>query len=265
MTGILGSVLWADVLPGEAALLPVTHVRTAIDYVGINETNTRSKAVLRSGSDTITFVEKYFGEPHFVDGSDTITFTETRARTVYQPRGNSDTLTIAESYGSANVFYRSGADTLSIVEGGFKNVGGVDVFVPGYVHTILPASGIRYTVLEGVSRSVVLPNPLFGDTEANGDALSVFRTQTNRRVVTVKRQDARTLAYQFAVTRQKAIELREFIRTEIDNRITLRNWKGEIWYGNIINNPFTLTATGRWGPCTERVEVELELKAVRTH
>lgn len=246
----------------------LVYTRDAYDAVGISETNDRDMALLRSATDTVVFTEKFFGEYHDADLTDTLTLTETYTSLRVLNRSASDTLTLTEIYGTANVLYRELIDSIPILESIPTVLGGLTIVIPAYVGTVVGACDAtrqRYCVLRGINYTVTLPNPQFDDSETNMDTLQVFRTQTNRRIITVKRQAMRTLNYTFRLTRQKAIELRNFIRAEIDNQITLENWKGETWVGTIGTNPFAITADGRWGPCTEGMSVELELKAVRTH
>lgn len=242
--------------------------RSANDPVGYSETNQTSKAKIRSGSDTVAFNEMYFGERHTRVLIETIVFTESTVSLRILSRSATDTIVVTETYSKQNILLRSTVDSVPVLENVPRIVGGLTIVVPSYIGTVVGGCDepqTKYCILQGMNHSVVLPNPQFDDSEANMDTLQVFRTATNRRVITVKRQDLRTLNYTFRLTRQKAIELRTLIRTEIDNQVTWRNWKGEIWVGTIGTNPFNVTADGRWGECTEGMSVELELKAVRIH
>lgn len=258
--GIVQSVLGDFVLGAVLEPAPTIN-RTASDVLAFSETNAFSIQKNRSADDTLTFTEKFFTQAVIVDSDDTLTLTETFSGSSEKSRSRSDTLTFSETFTRNQTLHRSCSDTLTFIENPVKSLSGVDTTVPSYIGT----QTTRYNVLTGFSTSIVLPTPVFGDGEANGDVLTVFRTATNRRVITVKRQEMRSLSYDFEVTRKKAVEFKNFIETEISNQVTWKNWKGEIWVGRIDTNPFVTTAQGRWGPCTEKVSITLELKAVRIH
>lgn len=238
-----------------------SYGRRGVDFFAPFESYSETKVQERDATDTLTTVEDYFGKR--VVGADTeaLTTTETFTGKRVIHRSCGDHITLTETASTKQTLHRSCGDTLPLYEGAPKVINGIDIIVPGYIGTLAR----RYTTLQGFGTAIVLPSPLFGDSEANGDLISVFRSETNKRFISIKRQDMRTLHYEFEVTRQKALELRNFIKHEIDNNVTLTNWKGEIWIGNIVNNPFEMEMAGRWGPCTEKTHVILELKAVRVH
>jgi hypothetical protein len=250
----------------------VTFEREAIDYIGFAETNLRRYTYTREAEDTLVPTDKAFGERHDEGQTDTIVITESTLSTRVLSRSASDTITIVETVTTPRVLERSAIDTLTILEPTVpRYVEGIQFSVPAFIGIVISSSlydscenvNQPHCILSGMHYTVALPNPIFGDGEANTDQLRVFRTTTNRRVITVKRQQLKTLNYTFRLTRKKAIELRNLIKAEIDNQVTWRNWKGEMWVGTIGTNPFTVQADGRWGPCTEGMTVELELKAVR--
>lgn len=247
----------------------VIFERSGEDLVDFVETNKKRFSRIAEGEDNLTVTDIFFGERHDGEFEDEITITEVTTSERILSRAATDSITITDVAEHNTVLLREATDVINVVDGAPKLIDGVFVTIPGFIASVVnPCTGVsstRYCILSGINTSVVLPRPLFDDSEANTDQMQVFRTSTNRRVITVKRQSMRTLSYQFRLTRKKAIELQNLIRYEIDNQVMWRNWKGEIWIGTLSNNPFVVTADGRWGPCTEGMTVELELKAVRIH
>jgi hypothetical protein len=96
--------------------------------------------------------------------------------------------------------------------------------------------------------SVVLPNPLWGDTENITSEMSLRRSMNGRKVTHVKTNKNRRVNYTFRLLdKPKALELLEFCRYYNSDLIRLQNWKGEIWKVNLLTNPIDFVQTRRYG------------------
>lgn len=255
----------------------------------------RPLALLTSGppelSDTLTLTETMPRRlTRHASLSDTLTFTETATQAVFLLHPRSDTLSFTETLTQNTIHKRHASDFLTLTDntlnnGGIKNryasdklelkdsiplyKGGYYITIPSIQVTVLRSScelpNRRICTLVGHGTSITLPSPQLNDSNANANILNVFRTQTGRQVRTYRTQILRTLTWDFVITRQKALELRNFLLNEIDNPIRIFDWKGQIWYGNISANPVQFVTTTIYGPCSEGVSVTLEFKAVRLH
>lgn len=122
----------------------------------------------------------------------------------------------------------------------------------------------RIVTLQIPGLAITLPRPLIGDSEGGLGKIDLKRTETGETYTYVRRSVAKTLKYKFAITRLKAYEMRNFIQYALPIKITMLNWKGELWYGNITNNPFEFTAQSRKSGCEgELFEIDFEFEGVR--
>jgi hypothetical protein len=121
-------------------------------------------------------------------------------------------------------------------------------------------------VLEASSAAITLLQPELGDTEGGLSKFLQQRTITGSLYTYVRRIGARKLKYKFEIPRIKALELRSYIYNYLSEPMRLTNWKGEIWFGFIVNNPFSQTSKARSLPCENEVyDVELEFEGVKIH
>jgi hypothetical protein len=69
--------------------------------------------------------------------------------------------------------------------------------------------------------------------------------------------------WEFEISRNKALELREFINSYQGKLIQITDHDGDLWFGYLRNNPFEFTGAGRAGdgwPGGETMNVILEFE-----
>ncbi len=126
-----------------------------------------------------------------------------------------------------------------------------------------PVSG-GSTFFQAPSRAIVLPNPEFGDGESNVAAVKIIRTITGGTFSYVKKSVNRKLKYKFHINQRKAFELRQFLLDFMATRLTMTNWKGEMWNGYFLSDPAEITSIGRGDTCIgDLYEVELDFQGIR--
>lgn len=126
-----------------------------------------------------------------------------------------------------------------------------------------PISG-GTTYFQAPSRAIILPNPEFGDGEANVGAVKIIRTITGGTFSYVKKSVNRKLKYKFHITQKKAFELRQFLLDFMATRLMMTNWKGEMWNGYFLSDPAEITSITRGEPCIgDLYEVELDFQGIR--
>jgi hypothetical protein len=118
-------------------------------------------------------------------------------------------------------------------------------------------------ILSVPGRSIVLPCPLFGDSEANTGSMTIKRSITGQTWTYVKRSRTNTLNYTFNLWSEKWYELRDFILNYNDQMIRMHNWKGETWLTYLTNNPIESTADERQAPRGEKYTVRLQFEGVK--
>ena len=108
--------------------------------------------------------------------------------------------------------------------------------------------------------------PRLTDTEAGLSKLIQQRTIDGSIFTYVRRVDSRKLKYVFDIPRNKMIEVRNYIFDYLSTPMSLQNWKGEIWYGYITNNPFNMQTKTRSMECDiEDSEIQIEFEGIRIH
>ena len=124
----------------------------------------------------------------------------------------------------------------------------------------------KYVLLQApfglIQTSIVLPNPLFGDTENLLSDLKIRRSMDNTVYTYVKTVKGRRLKYTFTLNRLKALELEAFFDAYNGADIKVLNWKGEVWKVNLITNPIDFVQTRRAEPGGDRTDVNVEFEGV---
>lgn len=109
--------------------------------------------------------------------------------------------------------------------------------------------------------SIVIPCPLFGDTENIVSEVSLRRSMNGATQTHVKTNSNHRLTYTFRILdRLKAIEVSEFFKYYNSDKIRLTNWKGEVWKVNLLTNPIDFVKTGRF-----RTDVSLEFEGIKLY
>jgi hypothetical protein len=118
----------------------------------------------------------------------------------------------------------------------------------------------------GYQTVTTLPNPSWGDGEGALAEVAMKRAIDGTTRTYVKDKGRRKLSWSFRVTRNKAMELREFVRSYHSSAIGVTDHNGRSWRGWILNNPLEITMEKRGNParqglpqgetCTVQVEFE---------
>ena len=95
---------------------------------------------------------------------------------------------------------------------------------------------------ESIQFTTILPNPEFSDTINNEVGISVKRSMNGTLYSYVKTSDRKKLIYDFNMTREKSLELLEFIKVYHYYNIKMTNFKGEVWNVKLITDLHDLTA-----------------------
>jgi hypothetical protein len=120
-----------------------------------------------------------------------------------------------------------------------------------------------YCVLQVPERAITLPAPEFGDTEGYGGLFTIRRSMVGGTVTYVHRLDTSVLKYNFELGLPKAQELEDYL-INFNSRVHyLTNWKGELWYVFITNNPLDLISRSRYENETEKILVTLDFEGKR--
>lgn len=89
--------------------------------------------------------------------------------------------------------------------------------------------------------TTLLPNPQPSDTENDDLQIQVFQMMTGKTRIYVRGGSNRILAYTFLLTREKSLELRNFIEQFYYQPLKLTNHLNEVWVVNFTSNPFQTT------------------------
>jgi len=107
-----------------------------------------------------------------------------------------------------------------------------------------------------IQTTSVFPNAELGDTLAPQSQINVLRSASGKTFTYVKKNNRRKLTYNISLTREKAIELREFYKAYNDQPIRLTNWNNEVWVVYFIEDSINIEILGRSEFCTIHVQFE---------
>jgi hypothetical protein len=266
-----------------------THNATLAEPLAFSETAVLGREFVKGALQLLAFRETVAGldtHTYTAAPTDTLAFTQTATIARGKERSADETLALTDSVRLGKIWYRAAGDALRFRETAAKNpsviarsagdrldlleggpvrlpilVGGVPVIV-----TRPPAQVVkvrRSVTLVSRKGAIALPVAELGDTDATNDVVTVKRTMTGIFYTYVKTTKTRTLNYEFVLDRAKALELRAFVLASQSELITLTNWKGEVYAGNLLSNPVTLTTAGRYRGAREKVTVTLQFEGVR--
>jgi hypothetical protein len=115
----------------------------------------------------------------------------------------------------------------------------------------------------------LLPNPKFSDQEASLTSMMRKSAIDGTRYTYVKRKNnRRKLHWTFQVSRNKGLEIRDFINLYFASKIRITDHNSRIWIGNFINNPFELVGDSKASPTIlplpkgELMTLELEFEGI---
>ncbi len=148
--------------------------------------------------------------------------------------------------------------------GGIINIPNLIVLKGGFTLSDCCSVARLSTTFQSATRTIVLPNPEFNDTENLIASVSVKRTITGQTYSYVKKSNNRKLKYKFLITQRKAFELEHFLTDYLGDRITMINWKSETWSGYFLTDPAEIISDMHGGPCIgDLYEINLEYQGVK--
>ena len=101
----------------------------------------------------------------------------------------------------------------------------------------------------GLQTTTLLPSPKFGDSNAVAATVQTLRSMNGTLYTyVISREGRRRLKWDFTLSRNKALELREFINSYFGVLMQATDHNDDIWVGYLKNNPFEFAGASRAGP-----------------
>jgi len=240
----------------------ITSNKSVSQTINFSQTVIKQKVAERTVNDVLTFTQ-VLKRVKDVAVNQTLTFvdaaTQNRDRDVYV----SDKLIFNQIVTKNMSFYREVQQQLVFKQPQvYSPINGEPITLPNATYTLFNVDN-AFVILESITDLVILPNPEWGDTDKPEHEIRVARSMNNTVYSFIKKNLLRTLKYEFELGRLKALELQQFCNKNAGKPIYLKNWKGEIWYGNIVNDPIQYTPVSRYAPTREKVQVALEFSGMK--
>jgi len=252
---------------GEAGTIPKSLSHTLTISQSVNGGLIHNE----TASDTLTITDSAVSARLLLD---ILIITDTAVGVVGFLEGvTSNTLTITDSATVDTVLLLSADDTLTITNLaewdwiGDKSLSNNLDFIDQAFGIVL--SSKKYVLLQApydfIQTTLVLPNPLFQDTENLISNINLRRSMNGQTYTYVKSSNNKVLKYTFSLPRMKGVALEEFCRSYNSIPIKLTNWKGEVWNVQIMTNPMDFVETGRYAPTTDKTDVNLEFEGTKVY
>lgn len=269
---------------GEGTVTNKTLQKNINEILVLNENTTASQLLINNASDTLTFSESFirgFVAPRnindvlvFVEqavgerirfASDLLVFTEIVTAQRIKIANIDEVLLFTEIVDRATSIYNRNIDeTLNLIGGSVKYSHlGEEISIPEALAIVVPKKCVVVLESELTGATVILPCPLFGDSETNLHEMHIKRSMNNRLYTYVRRNDLQELSYRFQVGREKCKQLQSFIENNIDSVIDLLNWKGEKWKVKITSNPFETSGEALYDNEGEKYEFSIDFQGIR--
>lgn len=116
-----------------------------------------------------------------------------------------------------------------------------------------------------VRTTTVLPSPKFDDSVALKAVVKTMRAMDGTLYTHVRSSgNKKSVKWDFEISRNKALELREFIDKYNTSKIQAIDHNNVTWVGFLKNNPFEFTGAGRAGgwPGGETMTITLEFEEI---
>lgn len=93
----------------------------------------------------------------------------------------------------------------------------------------------------GYQTTVLLPSPVWGDTEEIASSLTTARGMDGTLYTyTRQRQGRKRLRYTIVIARSKALELRAFLKVYFRSAMRITDHDETVWIGYLQGNPFDM-------------------------
>lgn len=224
-----------------------------------------TRVITREVTQTLTLTQEMYRERFDESVSQTLVLSQTVAAPKLAPRSVSHGLTLTHAVSVALTLNRAVSHSL-VFQNSFSRV----IALPGQPVVTVPEVQVvkvrSLVILESGSGVIVLPAPEFNDKEGGNGRINIKRAMDGTRRVYKREQPSSRLMYDFIMDRKKAIELRQFILNYNSSVIRMTNWKGEIWYVVLTNNPFQLTEDAYWqSSWGNKCSITLEFQGVKVN
>ena len=121
-----------------------------------------------------------------------------------------------------------------------------------------------------IQTATLLPNPDLLNSEGQGDQHSVLVAMDKSVNTYIKTTGKNIFNWSFLLTKEKALELREFVKLYSDKRWRVTDHNDDVLIGHLLTNPLELEFYSSYtGVCTtlgyslnERTRVELEFETL---
>jgi hypothetical protein len=137
-----------------------------------------------------------------------------------------------------------------------------EYYVPNVSPVLVPRNCLIILGVPG--QTVILPCPIWGDSQAYQGTIDLKRAMTGTTYTYVKKTQTQKLNYSFELWTFKMLELRSFFIEHSEEVMTLQNHNAETWLVHLVNNPLEFTTEERWQPKGEKYTVTLEFEGVKT-
>lgn len=228
----------------------VSSIQRTITYnKAITSTLTFSSNIVRDGTptrkitSTLTFAQKI---NVIRTVKSVLTFSQTVTKQAIYNRAITSSLTFNSVLSRNATINRSIIDTLSLQHLRPFEYSTNANLTPDSVNGI-QVQVIKNLVIMKTRKSVIiLPPPLFGDSEVLAHTLNRKISMNGVKRTYVKRSNRAKIIYTYSLDFNKSLELKRFYETNIVEKITLINFKGETWVGNLTAQP-EFSRKGRFG------------------
>jgi hypothetical protein len=233
---------------------------TLLESLALTDSATATRINNNVVTDTYTLTDTAVGYRAFTD---TYTMTDLVSVIKVKYLTVSDSLTLADS-ATRTVIYNLGVQDTLVINTTFETETSIVGFTieQNDAHIVVKPNKCL-VILSAGNQTIVLPCPIFGNFQAFQGELALKRTMTGVTYTYVKQTKLEKLEYPFQLWTNKYLELRTFLRNYGHEIIRLNNWKGELWYVHLVNNPAEFTAAARIQPRGERYDITLQFEGVR--
>lgn len=224
-----------------------------------------TRVITRSVTQSLVLSQEMYRERFPESVSQSLVLSQTVETPKRASRTVGQSLTLTHSVSVAKTLVRSITHNL-VFQNSFSRI----IALPGQPVVTVPEVQVvkvrSLVILESGAGVIVLPAPEFNDKEGGNGRINIKRAMDGTRRVYKREQPSSRLMYDFTMDRVKAIELRQFILTYNSSVIHMTNWKGEIWYVVLTNNPFQLTEDAYWqSSWGNKCSITLEFQGVKVN
>lgn len=212
--------------------------------------------VIRTIADTLTPIESYTKtRSAVVTFIDQLEIIETLTKQTTLNRSWSDIETLKEQYFTVLMI---GIPLPPLLPPGTPYPDPSPRSIPG-----IPIAKKNEITISG-NGNIVLPAPNLGDEEKAAEKLIVKRSVTGDTYTYITTSKESVLKYTWTLGTLKALELADFIFNNVGQKLSIVNWKGEIWSVICLTDPELITK-GRFNKELEANEITLEFQGTKSY